>query len=475
VESADGKRKDDLIDLYGIKGFPMILTLESLSFPLSFPVDIMHIAYINVSKYVIRHFGAIEFKQKAATAKKNNSRKPSRPSYCMSDSAIRSLATDLRLTNETTPSTWGAPVPYIFEPNGKIKSEHWQTWTSILSGCLLYQRISEPARKAWLSYVSAINTASAHTIHINSTLESIRRKDGSMVTIKIFNVDQIQDRLMKFINWFETEVYGGSPQNLHYCRIVFHYLTHIAASVEANGPGCCYWQYPLEKLIGRISPWIQSRRYPYINFNKNLRMLSNLSMLPHIYENFQFSTPKSINRSLFFSQNSGLDEYLHPRKAVRLDRYAMQLLAAYYTNHYSIQDPHIESSCVAWDRATLKNGDRINSRMAQASMSDDGRDRHIVMLRLSEDRLAACRNAPVDMQDVEVVAEVTMLVVHTFNGVSHMLALVKRYNVREESGMLKILGTGRSEWVDIESVMRGLGICTNSASGRLQRWIIDRE
>jgi hypothetical protein len=115
-----------------------------------------------------------------------------------------------------------------------------------------------------------------------------------------------------------------------------------------------------------------------------------------------------------------------------------------------------------------------NTQHLVSMTSDDARDSNLVLLRLQQDRLAA-RPGRIDLQDCFIVAEVQFMVVHRFNDIDHGLAMVKRYQTREERNITRIVGQGRKEWVDLISVVRILGICMNSASGNLKKIVLDRE
>lgn len=159
--------------------------------------------------------------------------------------------------------------------------------------------------------------------------------DGKQLEYNSYDTSEISNRLELFLAWFEKEIYGGEPQKLMYCRIVYHYLSHVAHGIAINGPASIYWQYPLEKVIGRISPWIKSRRYPYVNFAKILRMMSKLALLPFIYEGFQYEKNKEENKHLFLGLHENSMELLHPKRIVTISPTEQNLLLGYYKGLFS--------------------------------------------------------------------------------------------------------------------------------------------
>jgi hypothetical protein len=89
-------------------------------------------------------------------------------------------------------------------------------------------------------------------------------------------------------------------------------------------------QYPLEKVIGRISPWIKSRRYPYVNFSKIIRVMTQLSLLPYIFPEFSFDRPKVIRNNLYYSIDNEQMELLHPTRNYSIKASDEKLLLGYY-------------------------------------------------------------------------------------------------------------------------------------------------
>jgi hypothetical protein len=66
-------------------------------------------------------------------------------------------------------------------------------------------------------------------------------------------------------------------RRLSACRICFHYLLHVAESIENCGPTWCYWQFPMERFCGMMLPLIHSKLNPYINLSKNVTLIEQLN------------------------------------------------------------------------------------------------------------------------------------------------------------------------------------------------------
>ena len=47
---------------------------------------------------------------------------------------------------------------------------------------------------------------------------------------------------------------------------VYHYLIHIIDYIELAGPAWVFWQFPIERIVGLLVRWVQSR----VHANQNL-------------------------------------------------------------------------------------------------------------------------------------------------------------------------------------------------------------
>jgi hypothetical protein len=56
-------------------------------------------------------------------------------------------------------------------------------------------------------------------------------------------------------------------------KICFHYLLHIADSIQNTGPCWATWQYPMERVCGMLQPLAKSRLHPYKNLTNNVYLL----------------------------------------------------------------------------------------------------------------------------------------------------------------------------------------------------------
>ena len=71
---------------------------------------------------------------------------------------------------------------------------------------------------------------------------------------------------------FKCREYGDvdSEDRSSIFLISFHYLMHVAQSIEDFGPCRGYWQFPMERICGMLIPLVKSQIHPYANLWNNL-------------------------------------------------------------------------------------------------------------------------------------------------------------------------------------------------------------
>ena len=71
---------------------------------------------------------------------------------------------------------------------------------------------------------------------------------------------------------FKCREYGDvdSEDRSSIFLISFHYLMHVAQSIEDFGPCRGYWQFPMERMCGMLIPLVKSQIHPYANLWNNL-------------------------------------------------------------------------------------------------------------------------------------------------------------------------------------------------------------
>src|SRR6266511_3215388 len=74
--------------------------------------------------------------------------------------------------------------------------------------------------------------------------------------------------------------------------ISFHYLLHVAESIEDFGLCRGYWQFPMKRICGMLIPLVKSQIHPYVNLWNNFILNERFNCLKYktdFYEYIFFS------------------------------------------------------------------------------------------------------------------------------------------------------------------------------------------
>ena len=110
----------------GIKGTPLLSTLDSLAFPQSFPLDFMHIVWENVIKTLVGLW--------TGDYKKIDEGKEC---YQISASAWKTIGADGAASGSTIPSAYSPRIPDISKKGSYLSADMWSFWTLYLAPVLL--------------------------------------------------------------------------------------------------------------------------------------------------------------------------------------------------------------------------------------------------------------------------------------------------------------------------------------------------
>ena len=111
---------------YGIKGVPMLTYLTSLSFPISFPYDFMHLIWENLMKNL-----ALLWTGGFKGLNEGNME------YVVVDAIWEAVGATMHASGTTIPSAYGARVPNIVTDRSYVSAKMWSFWTLYLGLVLL--------------------------------------------------------------------------------------------------------------------------------------------------------------------------------------------------------------------------------------------------------------------------------------------------------------------------------------------------
>ena len=73
--------------------------------------------------------------------------------------------------------------------------------------------------------------------------------------------------------------------------ISFHYLLHVAESIEDFGPCRGYWQFPMERMCDMLIPLVKSQVHPYANLWNNLVLNERFNHLKYMTKFYEHIFP----------------------------------------------------------------------------------------------------------------------------------------------------------------------------------------
>lgn len=237
----------------GIKGTNVLHTLQSIDFPRSFVIDIMHLFFQNLIPLLFDHFRGKFFKsdktEASHTAPETQANIPPASArfvqtddpYCVPPPEWTRLGKDMRASASSVPADFGAQVRDISENFATFKAVEWQNWAYIFSPILLRDIFPADIYQAYVSLISTLQIISEQTI------------DKSQ--------DQMQSlrcRIANFLEHYEKTYYRYEFKRLPACRTTLHYLAHLPDVIDWAGPPCNYWQFPMERYCGMIISTVRS-------------------------------------------------------------------------------------------------------------------------------------------------------------------------------------------------------------------------
>ena len=124
---------EGLATKYGVKGILLLSTLSSLSFPVSFPYDFMHLIWANLIPNLIR-FWTGEFKKISHDNE----------GYMLAPTVWEAIGEATAKAGKTVPAAFSARVPNIASEKAQMIAKTHSIWTLYIAPTLLKGRFVRP-------------------------------------------------------------------------------------------------------------------------------------------------------------------------------------------------------------------------------------------------------------------------------------------------------------------------------------------
>ena len=259
----------------GINGQTILTQLPTMIYPQCFPLDVMHLIFLNVFKRMYSHWSGSFFKTNIGIRDEQP-----KQDYEIPESTWINIGKEMESNRNSLPLSFGSYTRDIYKYWRGYKAEEWKNWMIRLSIPLLNGHLPQKYLKPWSKFINALKRLLDFTPKTQEDLDKIDMQ------FREFYLHY--ERYTKFlIYWFSNifykrEYYQYENSRISCCLSVFHGLLHVIRSVRDCGPPSVFWQYPMERFCGICLPYIKSKRNPYLNLVNNISRRRKLDLIQHI-------------------------------------------------------------------------------------------------------------------------------------------------------------------------------------------------
>ena len=134
VITAQTNAEEDRLSMrYGIKGVPLLSLVGTLTLPLSFPLDFMHLIFENLVPNLVAHYTG-NFKGLDAGTEE----------YIFPPHIWSEICETGSASGDTIPSQFGGRVPNLERERSHMTAEAWSFWVMFIAPIILRNRFSKP-------------------------------------------------------------------------------------------------------------------------------------------------------------------------------------------------------------------------------------------------------------------------------------------------------------------------------------------
>jgi hypothetical protein len=155
--------EDRLSLTYGIKGVPLLSLISTVTLPLSFPLDFMHLIFENLVPNLVAHYTG-NFKGLDAGAE----------DYIIPARIWSEICEIGSTSGNTIPSQFGARLPNLERERSSMTAEAWSFWVMFIAPIVLRNRFKKPRYYAhFIKLVHLVHLCLAYDMK-SSDVDAIR-------------------------------------------------------------------------------------------------------------------------------------------------------------------------------------------------------------------------------------------------------------------------------------------------------------
>jgi len=163
------------------------------------------------------------------------------------------MGEDMAATNGTFPAAFGDAVRNFYEHIHELKAAEWKIFTLQLAPIYLNGLLPDEDYAEFINLVDAISI----TLRQSHTYREL---------------DNLQEKLIRFYEYYEARFYARKYAKLHVMLPVFHQILHVVHCIRWCGPMWVYSQWCGERMCGILASSVKSR----VAANRNMAITTTL-------------------------------------------------------------------------------------------------------------------------------------------------------------------------------------------------------
>lgn len=428
-----GSSNNDSGKDYGIAGISWFFDIDTLDFPLSFGLDVMHL-FSNVAK----HMWAI---WTGAVLLPDYDDDSDSESYLLSSAHQEAIGADMRNSARTIPVSVSRTPRDISKHKGSFKATEWFEFITVYSIPLLRDRLPSYALDSWRDFVRGVKLALR--VELNSS-----------------DVHHIEQHFRSFVCQTETIYYQQLSSRLPICTSQLHSLLHVASGIRALGPTFLYWQFGIERYVGNLEGWATSKSQQDVSLFNTIETNEHLRYVKAIYHlDSSCAVPVPPNSLVLRDEYGILGTFLGPVLAAKFMPWELRMITRYY-QALGTTSTDIDPMYNHWSRLSREitvgtmNSFQITATRYHRSQANE------------RSRSCCAFSVETDHSLQKEYGEVLSFIEHEHQGQTHHLAFVQNFTVAEDDGFFQLIRRSpatRCILIGVGSIDEPIGLINTTA------------